>query len=278
MKRLLGAFGLGVVWLAQSASAQVIEVQSNGLTYQTLTKSGITVMFSHLPGNLHQYAIVQVAVSNGSQAPYIIRPEDFTFERSAGEKIRAVPARTVIEMLRQKGNGNDAIKLVTTYENGIYGSPHPQALKGYEARREGRHRIHRQQGDDVVDRQCAGAGADQIGSGRHDRRCGSSSPPKASPWARGGWWSAPIRTPSNSTRNRTEIVAPIASPCGLLQSVAARQPESSRPARLGEEVGYHVDDVVDADIAVGQVGGRCVVRPVNDDRRSHDILARHEAQ
>jgi hypothetical protein len=136
MKRLLGAISLGVVWLSQGVSAQVIEVQANGLTYQTLTKSGVTVMFSHLPGALHQYAIVQVAISNGSQGPYIIRPEDFTFERATGEKIRAVPARAVIEMLRQKGNGNDAIKLVTTYENGIYGSPHPQALKGYEARRQ----------------------------------------------------------------------------------------------------------------------------------------------
>lgn len=136
MKRLLGALGLGVVWLSQSASAQVIELQANGMTYQTLTKSGITVMFNHLPGNLHQYTILQVAISNGSQGPYIIRPEDFTFERADGEKIRAVPARTVIEMLRQKGNGNDAIKLVTTYENAIYGSPHPQALKGWEGRRQ----------------------------------------------------------------------------------------------------------------------------------------------
>jgi hypothetical protein len=136
MIRLLGAVGLGAVWLSQCLSAQVIEVQANGLTYQTLTKSGISVMFSHLPGNLHQYAILQVAVSNGSQGPYFIRPEDFTFERAGGVKIRAVPARTVIDMLRQKATGSDAIKLVTTYENGIYGSPQPAALKGYEARRE----------------------------------------------------------------------------------------------------------------------------------------------
>lgn len=136
MKRLLGAVGLGLLWLARCASAQAIEVQSNGTTYQTLTKSGITVMFNHLPGVLHQYAIIQVAVSNGSQGPYMIRPEDFTFERPDGEKIRAVPARAVIDMLRQKANGSDAIKLVTTYENAIYGSPHPQALKGWEARRQ----------------------------------------------------------------------------------------------------------------------------------------------
>lgn len=136
MKWLLGAVGLGVVLLSQCAMAQVIVVQSNGLTYQTLTRSGITVMFTHLPGNLHQYAIVQVAISNGSPGPYVVRPEDFTFERAGGEKIRAVAARTVIDMLRQKANGNDAIKLVTTYENGIYGNPHVESLKGYESRRQ----------------------------------------------------------------------------------------------------------------------------------------------
>src|ERR1035438_7391779 len=99
MKRLLGAFGPGLLWLCQCTLAQVIEVQSNGLTYQTLTRSGVTVMFTHLPGNLHQFAIVQVAVSNGSQGPYVIRPEDFTFERADGQKIRAVPAHAGIEML-----------------------------------------------------------------------------------------------------------------------------------------------------------------------------------
>jgi len=136
MNRLLGAFGLATVWLSQCALAQVIEVQSNGIAYQTLTRSGVTVMFNHLPVTLHQYAIVQVAVSNGSQGPYIIRPEDFTFERAGGEKIRAVSARAVIDMLRQKANGSDAIKLVTTYESGIYGNPQLKALKGYESRRE----------------------------------------------------------------------------------------------------------------------------------------------
>ena len=136
MKRLLGAVGLGLALLRLCAWAQVIEVQSNGLTYQTLTRSGITVMFTHLPGALHQYAIVQVAVSNGSQGPYVIRPEDFTFERADGQKIRAVSAKTVIDMLRQKANGNDAIKLVTTYESGIYGNPHLKSLNGYESRRQ----------------------------------------------------------------------------------------------------------------------------------------------
>jgi hypothetical protein len=136
MNRLLGAGGLGVLLLCHCALAQVIEVQSNGLTYQTLTRSGVTLMFTHLPGALHQYAIVQVAISNGSQGPYVIRPEDFTFERADGQKIRAVSAHAVIEMLLQKATGNDAIKLVTTYEAGIYGNPQLKSTKGYESRRE----------------------------------------------------------------------------------------------------------------------------------------------
>jgi hypothetical protein len=136
MKRLLGSVCLGFVLLCHSAKAQAILVESNGQKYQELTRSGVTLMFTHLPGNLHQYAIVQVAVSNGSQGPYIIRPEDFTFERTDGHAIHAVSARTVIEMLLQKATGNDAIKLVNTYENGVYGNPHLKATNGYEARRE----------------------------------------------------------------------------------------------------------------------------------------------
>jgi hypothetical protein len=93
-------------------------------------------MFTHLPGALHQYAIIQVAISNGSPGPYVIRPEDFTFERSDGHAIRAVSAAAVIDMLRRKGNGNDAIKLVTTYESGVYGNPHLRSTNGYESRRQ----------------------------------------------------------------------------------------------------------------------------------------------
>jgi hypothetical protein len=116
--------------------AQVIEVESNGLKYQTLTRSGLTVMFTHLPGSLHQYAIIQVAVSNGSPGPYVIRPEDFSFERSDSRVIRGVSARTVVESLFQKASGSDLEKLVTAYEAGIYGNPQLKSTYGYESRRQ----------------------------------------------------------------------------------------------------------------------------------------------
>jgi hypothetical protein len=122
--------------LYHPAQAQVIEFESNGLKYQTLTKSGVTVMFAQMPSHLHEYAIIQVAVANGSSAPYIIRPEDFSYVRTGGEVIRASAARTVIEMLFQKGSGNDVIKLVTAYEAAVYGNQHMKSTNGYEQRRQ----------------------------------------------------------------------------------------------------------------------------------------------
>jgi hypothetical protein len=115
--------------------AQVIEFESNGLKYQTLTRSGVTLMFAAMPQHLHEYAIIQVAVSNGSSGPYVIRPEDFTYVRIDGSVLRATPARTVIAMLEQKGSANDVIKLVTSYEAGIYGNSRLKSTNGYEQRR-----------------------------------------------------------------------------------------------------------------------------------------------
>jgi len=136
MKRLLGGLGL-LLGLLYHAQAQVIEFESNGLKYQALTKSGVTVMWAALPNHLHEYAIIQVAVSNGSGGPYVIRPEDFTFVRPDGSVLHASPAATVVEMLLQKGSGSDVIKLVTTYEATLYGNPHFKSTNGYEMRRQG---------------------------------------------------------------------------------------------------------------------------------------------
>jgi hypothetical protein len=136
MKRLLGALLVALSLLYHCARAQVIEFESNGLRYQTLTKSGVTVMFARLPTRLREYAIIQVAVSNGSHAPYVIRPEDFTYIRSDGSEMRATPSRTVVAMLLQKGTGNDVVKLVTTYEASIYGNQRMRSTNGYEQRRQ----------------------------------------------------------------------------------------------------------------------------------------------
>ena len=135
MNRIVWACALALIWTARG-HAQVIEFETNGLKYQTLTKSGVTIMFATLPQRLHDYAILQVAVSNGSKSPYMIRPEDFTYERLDGSVVRASAARIVVSMLEQKGSGSDVIKLVTSYENSIYGNQHLKSTNGYEQRRQ----------------------------------------------------------------------------------------------------------------------------------------------
>jgi hypothetical protein len=136
MNRLVWAFALALVFGLGRGRAQVIEFESNGLKYQTLTKSGVTIMFATLPQRLHDYAILQVAVSNGSKAPYVIRPEDFTYVRLDGSVLRASAARVVVTLLEQKGSASDVIKLVTSYENSISGNQHLKSTNGYEQRRQ----------------------------------------------------------------------------------------------------------------------------------------------
>jgi hypothetical protein len=136
MIRLLGACGLAVALFHAPVRAQVIEFESGGQKYQTLTKSGVTVIYSHLAYHLHEYAVIHVAISNGSKAPYVIRPEDFNYIRADGTSLRAATAQMVVNMLMQKGNGNDVVRLVTAYEASVYGNTHYKAVNGYEQRRQ----------------------------------------------------------------------------------------------------------------------------------------------
>jgi len=124
-----------LIGLCLTAPGQVIEFESNGLKYQTLTKRGVTVMFAQLPVHVREFGILQVAVSNGSAGPYTIRPEDFTFRKEDGAEVHASPARDVVELLKEKGSHGDVIKLVTTYESALYGIPHMRLANAYEARR-----------------------------------------------------------------------------------------------------------------------------------------------
>jgi hypothetical protein len=136
MKRLLGAGAISLTLLYHCAHAQVIEFESNGLKYQTLTRSGVTVMYTHLGNHIHEYSILQAAVSNGSDTPYNVRPEDFTYVHPDGSVVIASSLKSVIDMLMQKGNSSDVVKLVTQYEATVYGNPHFKSTNGYEQRRQ----------------------------------------------------------------------------------------------------------------------------------------------
>lgn len=116
--------------------AQIIEFESNGLKYQTLTKSGVTVMFANLPSQIKGYTVFQVAVSNGSKYLTTVDPEDFHFRRENGTDEKAMPARQVVRRMLDRANRDDVIKLVGTYEVGLYGLQRMQSTSGYEQRRQ----------------------------------------------------------------------------------------------------------------------------------------------
>ncbi len=121
---------------AAFAPAQVIEFESNGLKYQTLTRAGVTVMFANLPSHLHGYSVLQVAVSNGSKYITTVDPEEFIFKREDGSAEKGLPARQVVRRMLEKANRDDVIKMVGTYEVGLYGLQRMQSTNGYEQRRQ----------------------------------------------------------------------------------------------------------------------------------------------
>ncbi len=134
---------IALAWLAACAllsahviSAQIIPFESNGLQYKTLTKGGVTVMFAYLPAHLKEYSIMQVSISNGSPVSWTVKPEDFRYQLQDGAALQASPALSVVETLLARGSKQDVIKLVTTYERGVYGNEHMQTTNGYESRRE----------------------------------------------------------------------------------------------------------------------------------------------
>ena len=119
-----------------SAVAQVIEFNSGGLHYQTLTRNGITMMFSHLPTHVREYAILQVVVSNGAKTPCVVKVDDLRYERPDGSVLHPTPPGEVVQELINKAHGGDVIKLVSTYEAVVYGMARIQSTNGYEQRRQ----------------------------------------------------------------------------------------------------------------------------------------------
>jgi hypothetical protein len=126
----------GLLLASRVMSAQVIDFESGGLKYKTLTRNGVTIMFAHLPAQVREYSIMQVAVSNGSQVPWVVRTEDFVFEKPDGTRLTPSRPRNVVNELVEKAGKSDVIKLVATYEIGLYGLSRLQSTNGYEVRRQ----------------------------------------------------------------------------------------------------------------------------------------------
>jgi hypothetical protein len=127
---------LGSLTICLVLPAQVIDFDSNGLHYKTLTKSGVTVMFAYLHSHVKEYTVMQVSVSNGSPVSWQVKPEDFSYQRHDGTVAPAAAALTVVNSLIAKASRHDVISLVSTYESGLYGNIRMQTTNGYEARRQ----------------------------------------------------------------------------------------------------------------------------------------------
>jgi hypothetical protein len=134
MNRLPGAV-LTLAFFIGCVNAQVIEFEANGLKYQALTRSGITIMYARLAPRIHKYAIVQLAITNASTGPYTVRPEDCTYVRDGGD-VPASSAKEVIQLLMKSGSSSDATKLITAYESWVAGIPNYRATNGFESRRQ----------------------------------------------------------------------------------------------------------------------------------------------
>lgn len=118
-----------------SASAQVIEFWSNGLRYQTLTRDGMTVMFAPMPLSVGRYAVLQVAMNNGSDEIWRVKPTDFFFHPEKGPPIRAASEFEVIDDLFRNAGRSEVEKLQGAYERALYGNQHIRSNNGYEQRR-----------------------------------------------------------------------------------------------------------------------------------------------
>jgi hypothetical protein len=134
--RRLALLVTALLSFAAAAWPQAIEFENGGLKYQTLTRKGVTVMFTRMVSHLHEYAMWQVAVSNGSDVYWNIKPEDFSYQRTDGKVFQAVPARDIVEQMLERGSHADMVKLITSYENALYGIPHMKISNGYEQRRQ----------------------------------------------------------------------------------------------------------------------------------------------
>ncbi len=132
----LCCLALALTTAAFTANAQVIEFESGGLHYQTLTKSGLTIMVASLSSHVREWGILQVAVSNGSPISWNVKPDDFLFTGTDGRTMQATPPREVVDNLISRAGRGDVIKLVSAYEMALYGLQRFKSTNGYEQRRQ----------------------------------------------------------------------------------------------------------------------------------------------
>ena len=93
-------------------------------------------MYARMPLAVREFAVVQIALNNGSSEVWKVQPSDFYFETADGRVLRGVPENTVIYNLFRRAGTDDVIKLQSAYEKAIYGNQHIRSNNGYEQRRQ----------------------------------------------------------------------------------------------------------------------------------------------
>lgn len=132
---LLAALLLLLARAPQEAYGQVLEFESGGLSYKAQTRGGVTVMFAPLPTRILGYAIIQVAISNGSPETWTVQPEDFRFNRASGTGVQALAARAVVNDVFDRAGRGDVGRLIAVYEAALFGNAQVHSTNGYESRR-----------------------------------------------------------------------------------------------------------------------------------------------
>ena len=133
---ILRALVLTAMLSVAGRAQAIIDFESAGLKYKAMTRGGVTVMFSLLPAHIRDYAVVQVAISNGSSISWTVKPEDCGFEKPDGQRIQALPARTVVNTMIEKAGRGDVIKLISAYEASLFNNAQIHSTNGYESRRQ----------------------------------------------------------------------------------------------------------------------------------------------
>ena len=129
-------FAVCLLLLIVPSSAQVIEFLSSGLKYQVLTRQGLTLMYAPLPLTVRDFAVLQIAFSNGSEHNWLIQSTDFTYETEDGRRIRAVSEDTVIHELFRNAGRSEVVKLQNAYEKSLFSNQLIRPTNGYELRRQ----------------------------------------------------------------------------------------------------------------------------------------------
>lgn len=105
------------------------------MDYQVQTVNGLTLMCAPMPLKTSRYAVLHVAVSNGSGRTRQVNAGDFKFEYSDGTVVRAVSEQEVIGDFFRNTNRSELLKLQSAYEKALFNNQFIRPNNGYEKRR-----------------------------------------------------------------------------------------------------------------------------------------------